>query len=502
MLCRRFLELAGYQVLEAANGQEALARVQDGAPDVITMDMMMPVMDGLECTRRLKADPASQDIPVIMLSANTEQEQIVAGLEVGAEEYITKPIRRGEFVLRVRSMARLYRGKLEILHSNEVRGEQTRALSLLLDLSQGLATAQSIDAILEKVVNTAAELTCSHRVSIMLPDPENQFLTIAKAIGVDESIIKSTRVPMGDATAGHVFRLGKPVVINTPAEARHRNANYKSDFFASVPLLSHALRSSEHVVGVLNITERENGRPFEPKDLEYIRLICNGAATAIDDALNRQARDEARDSIVVALATLAEYRDTDTGRHLDRVTKLALLLADELAATGPLRSEIDERFRSDLERAMPLHDVGKVAIPDHILLKPGKLTPEEMSQMRKHAEIGANAISSVISRTPGTTFLKMAEQIARSHHEWFDGSGYPDGLKGNDIPLAARLAAVVDVYDALTTKRVYKDRMPHEKAVAIIRDGSGTQFDPAVTEAFLNRQREFETLANEMQDLS
>jgi len=500
-LCRKFLQQAGYEVSEAADGVDALARITDGMlPDVIVMDVMMPNMDGLECTRRLKADPATRDIPVIIASVLTQEDDIIAGLEAGADEYVTKPIRRREFVLRVGNMACFYRGKLSLLRSNEARGEQARVMSLLSEFSQSLVAAQSLDAVLEKTVSTAATLTCSRRISIMLPDGENRYLTIAKAIGIDEPIATSVHVPVGGAIAGRVFQSAEPVTINTPDEAQHQRSQYDSRFFTSIPLVSKALSSSGRVVGVLNITERQDCRPFEPAELEYVDLICNIAATAIDDGMARRERDEARDSIVVALATLAEYRDIDTGKHLDRVTKFAGILGVELLGVEQFRNQIDEQLLRDFERAMPLHDVGKVAIPDHILLKPGKLTPGERAQMRKHAEIGAEIIRSIIKRASGVRFLRMAEEIAWGHHEWYDGSGYPRALRGEDIPLCARIAAVVDVYDALTTRRVYKETIPHEEAVAIIRDGAGSQFDPTVVEVFLRRESEFARVAADLSD--
>jgi putative two-component system response regulator len=141
-----------------------------------------------------------------------------------------------------------------------------------------------------------------------------------------------------------------------------------------------------------------------------------------------------------------------------------------------------------------------VAIPDHILLKPGVLTPEEMAIMRTHTDVGADTIQSVVERTPGADFLEMAAAIARSHHEWYDGSGYPRGLSHDEIPVSARLVALADVYDALTTKRVYKEAFPHEKAVIIITELSGTHFDPVVVEAFLAQEHEFGKLASELVD--
>jgi putative two-component system response regulator len=251
---------------------------------------------------------------------------------------------------------------------------------------------------------------------------------------------------------------------------------------------------------VLVISGRTDARPFTALDLDYVELVCNIAAASLADWTARQARDDARDSIVIGLAKLAEHRDSDTGRHLDRVTRFAVLLAEELRSAEGLSGIITDQFISDLERAVPLHDIGKVAVPDYILKKPGPLTTEEMAVMRTHASIGAKTIRSLVERGPGAKFLTLAEQIAFGHHEWFDGRGYPAGLRGVAIPLAARIVAVADVYDAITTKRVYKEAMSHDRAVAIILQGAGTQFDPAVVNAFTKRESDFHRLARELAD--
>lgn len=500
VLCRRLLEKSGYAVAEAVDGLDALAKVAEDRPDVIVLDGMMPNMNGADCARRLKSDPATREIPIVMASAAGEEQDIVAGLEAGVDEYITKPIRHREFVLRVRSMAHLYRSKLELMRTCEVRDAQANALGVLLDYSASLSVSRNLDAVLEKTVSVAARLLDCRRVSIMLPDVETDSLRIVRSVGIDPVLAAGVRVPKGGEIAGRVFVSKEPVVMNDHADAWTCAARYDSAFFASVPLISHPLIGPEHTIGVLNITERKRGHAFEPRELKYIQLISSIAAATIDDIVTRRARDEARDSIVGALATLAEYRDTDTGLHLDRVTRFSLLLAGRLRNHAKFARVIDDEFLHALERAVPLHDIGKVAIPDGILLKPGKLDSEEMRQMRRHAAIGAQAIRSVINRAPGVDFLLMAEEIAGCHHEWYDGAGYPAGLRNEEIPLSARIAALADVYDALTTKRVYKDAFTHEAALDIIRKGSGTQFDPDVVNAFLEREQEFRQVAADLAD--
>ncbi len=501
-VCCGCLARAGYLVSEAVDGSAALTFVEADPPDVIIMDVMMPKMDGLECTRQLKANPETRDIPVVIVSALTKSDDILAGLEAGADEYLTKPIRTSELVLRVRSMARQHRDRTDLLASHVARGEHVRALTALVEFCRAIAVSNDMDEVLDHTIKTVGDLARSSRVSIMMPDDHRLRLTIRKSSGLDEELAAAVVVPVGEPIAGKVFSSRRPTVINTDEEGRPEASTYDSHFFASVPLISAPLGVSDHVVGVLNVTERAGGRPFEPHELEYIELIGNVAASTIHNLSTREARDQASDSIMVALAKLAEHRDNDTGLHLDRVTRYCRILAEDIRDEPRFRGEINDAFLCNLVRAAPLHDIGKVAIPDHILLRPGKLSAEEMTVMRTHAEIGANTIRSLIERSPAVGFLEMAANIAHYHHEWYDGSGYPTGLREDAIPLSARISAIADVYDALTTKRVYKEAIPHDRAAAIVLEGSGTQFDPDIVEAFVRQERQFAELAESMADES
>ena len=500
VLCRSCLVRAGYVVREAENGKEALADVAQVPPDVILMDVMMPEMDGLECTRQLKANPDTRDIPVVIVSALTSSQDVRAGLEAGADEYLTKPVRTTELALRVRSMVRLYRERNDLLRSYEVRGEHMRILVSLVDFCRAISTDRQTQEIMEHTVAAVSEVVRCRRVSIMLPDPDRKRLGITASLGMDEELAGTVQVPVGDGVSGKVFASGQAVVINNENEARIGLGTYDSPFFVSVPLLSVPLAGAGTTEGVLNVTERYGGQPFETHELEYIELIGQLAATAMQNVSSRAAREQAGDSIMVALAKLAEHRDNDTGLHLDRVTRYCVLLAQELRKQEKFGRQIDDAFMYNLVRAVPLHDIGKVAIPDSILLHPGRLSEEQMAVMRTHAALGAKTIQSLIDRSPGVDFLHMAADIARYHHERFDGKGYPLGLAGEAIPLSARIASLADVYDALTTKRVYKDAFSHDKALTIVVEGSGTQFDPEVVEAFLTHADEFRNLAQTMAD--
>lgn len=194
---------------------------------------------------------------------------------------------------------------------------------------------------------------------------------------------------------------------------------------------------------------------------------------------------------IFALAKLAESRDVNTGKHLERVQLYCRLLAERLAETPEHRQKVTPDFIENIYLASPLHDIGKVAIADSILLKQDTLTAPEFEIMKAHTLIGVKTLASALVKYPQNTFLRTGLTIARSHHEHWDGSGYPDGAKGVEIPLYARVMAIADVYDALTSNRCYRSALSHEEAYGMIMEGSGTQFDPALVAAFDDISEEF-----------
>ena len=207
-----------------------------------------------------------------------------------------------------------------------------------------------------------------------------------------------------------------------------------------------------------------------------------------------------RDVAIVSLSALAESRDNETGAHILRTQEYVRVLAENLSETAAYADLLTPNYIELLYKSAPLHDVGKVGIPDNILLKPGKLTDDEFVIMKGHAQIGADALSIAEKQLGSCSFLEVAKEIALSHHEKWDGSGYPNQLMGEKIPLSGRLMALADVYDALISKRVYKPAFSHEKAKGIIVDGMGSHFDPAVVNAFLAIENKFIEIAANFQD--
>jgi len=227
-------------------------------------------------------------------------------------------------------------------------------------------------------------------------------------------------------------------------------------------------------------------KPFNPSELKA-RVRAGARVLSL----------ETRDVTIFALAKLAESRDPETGGHLERVQNYARVLAEQLRSTPDFAQRIDAEYVRLIYTTSPLHDIGKVAIPDCVLLKPGRLTEREFEIMKTHTTQGADTLDAAIRQSPEARYLKIARDIALRHHEKWDGSGYPDGLAGEDIPLCARIVALADVYDALMSKRVYKEAFNHDVARNIIVEDRGSHFDPAVVDAFVACEAQFVEIANQ-----
>ena len=333
-----------YRVKVATTGEKALTIARAAPhPDLILLDIKMPSVDGYEICRRLKGEPETSDIPVIFLTALSDLKDEKQGLEVGAVDYITKPISPPILMARVRNHLKL---------------------------------------------KAAAD-----------------FL-------------------------------------------RDKNAYLE----AEVGRRTHQIRAVQEVT-------------------------------------------------ILALASLAETRDNDTGNHLKRTQEYIKCLALKLTARDRFTARLTEAYLSMIVKSAPLHDIGKVGIPDSILLKPSSLTPEEFEIMKTHTILGRMAIENAEhSLGYQVDFLRVAKEIALSHHERWDGTGYPAQLAGEEIPLSARLMAVADVYDSLISRRVYKEPMAHEAAVKVVVDNRETQFDPYIVDAFTECLDEFRSIAARYND--
>ena len=243
-------------------------------------------------------------------------------------------------------------------------------------------------------------------------------------------------------------------------------------------------------------------RSLEIETGDEVELLYNSICTMTLN-LSEQMRDLRRlsdttakmqDGLIVTMADMVENRDSDTGAHIQKTAAYVKIIVEGLQKKGYYSEKIDAKFISDVVRSAPLHDIGKINIPDAVLNKPGKLTDEEFEIIKTHTTTGKKIMEDAISTVRGENYLKEARNMAAYHHERWDGKGYPDGLHGEVIPLSARIMAVADVFDALTSPRVYKPAFPVDKALSIITEGSGTQFDPKCVEVFMENLPEVKVI--------
>lgn len=269
---------------------------------------------------------------------------------------------------------------------------------------------------------------------------------------------------------------------------------------SGIDLVRH-IRANEvmYYTYIIIATERENindlKEAFDAGADDFLRKPLHKQELKLrlragERLLNLQSKDQ----LVYALAKLAEIRDHETGEHLERIRLYSRVLTHTLFISGVFSSEVNASFVKNIYETSPLHDIGKIGIADDVLKKKGRFTDKEKNVMKQHTIIGKQALQEV-AQNGLRPYLKMAIEIAGSHHEWWDGSGYPEGLKGNEIPLSARIIAVADVYDALRSKRVYKEEMPHETVVKEIQKLSGIQFDPQIIKAFNSCEHQFKEIS-------
>jgi putative two-component system response regulator len=250
--------------------------------------------------------------------------------------------------------------------------------------------------------------------------------------------------------------------------------------YVYIILLTSHDRKQDVLMGLSAGTDDYISKPFDQSELK-LRLQIGARILSL----------ETRDVTIFALAKLAESRDNETGLHLERMRNYSKILACALGELKRYKNIITPQYIQNIYLTSPMHDIGKVGIPDSVLLKPDKLTAEEWAIMKTHAEKGAETLGAALDEFPGIAFLKIAQDIAWCHHEKYDGSGYPRGLKGEEIPLGGRIVALADAYDAITSKRVYKEASSCAEARWIIEEESGRHFDPDTVQAFLTHESSF-----------
>ncbi len=491
----------GFEVIEAGDGAVAVEVARKRVPDVIVMDIGLPYMDGIAATEALKADRQTADIPVIILTARSGSADVVRGLDAGAQEYLHKPFDVSELMARVRTVHRLAtaRRRIDSLNTQleaEV-DEKTQRLQILYEYMRDLNRVETIDAVVDLLVDSARRTTACVRIAMFLVAGDGRTLHCVRSVKVDEDTLETLRSGAKGFVSGGVFDACCTLAVEARPQA---SCDHQAPGdFLSVPLMCSSFDDQSELLGVVHVAPEE-GTVWCDEDVECLRSIADAAAIATESI---RRRDRLHHSVRVLLKTvghLAEYRDEETTRHLERVAKTAKLLTKQLKRSSCYADQITAEFVDSMTLAAPMHDIGKVGIPDDILTKPGKLTDEEYQIMKTHADIGRRVLSRAIDPNHPVPLLQMCVEIAHCHHERFDGTGYPRRLKGQEIPLAARIVALVDAYDAISSRRRYKEARSHEDAARIIQAESGKHFDPELVRAFLECQGEFDAIRAKFSD--
>jgi len=365
------------------------------------------------------------------------------------------------------------------------------ALEKLVRIGIALSAVRDLEKLLEMIVSQAREFARADAGSLYIVEGEHlnfvvsQNDTLAKREGkrAEEMLFKPFPVPLSKKSlSGYVALTGEalniPDAYHIPETAPYgfdRSFDERSSY-RTKSMLQLPMRDTEGaIIGVLQLINAVNEKgeiaPFSGDDQELLSAVASQAAVAVRNAqLHRDIRQAHLDTIV-RLGVAAEYRDKETGNHIRRMSHYSQIIAEKMGLTAD-QVEI-------ILLASPMHDVGKVGIPDAVLLKPGRLNEVERKIIESHCIIGAE-----ILKGSDVPLMKLSQTIAFTHHEKWDGTGYPTRLKGTDIPVEGRIVALADVFDALTNKRVYKPAMSLDDTMTIIREGSGAHFDPAVVEAF------------------
>lgn len=343
-------------------------------------------------------------------------------------------------------------------------------LRLLVNFGGAVSKETNLSKLLEIIAEQVKTIINCDRCSVFILDRHTNELWSKVAMGLQHTEI---RVPFDRGVVGHVASTGQ--IINIPEAYQDPRFNHDLDRltgYRTRSILAVPLRNvSGHIIGVFEAMNKAS-IPFDNDDEGILQLISSLAASGIENAQLYESLSKSQLETIYRLATTAEYRDQhDTAIHLRHISEYSALIAQGLG--------LPDREVENIRYSSPLHDIGKVGIADAILLKPGKLTAEEFEEMKKHTLYGAKILCNAES-----TLLQSACKVAASHHEKFNGTGYPARLKGDQIPMYARVVSVADVFDALCMQRVYKPKWDPEKARQYINEESGKSFDPAVVEAF------------------
>lgn len=356
--------------------------------------------------------------------------------------------------------------------------DKVERLALLSHLSQILNSTLDHKEIRRRAMEAATQLMKAEVGSLLLVDEGERQLYFEVALGDREKEIKTISLNFGEGIAGWVAQHGKPLIVNAPGKDRRffKGVDERTEF-KTRNIICVPVKVKKKIIGVLEAINKKGKRGFDKEDLSLLTSLADQVAIALDNSRLYQELEEMFFQTADSLADAIEQRDPYTGGHTQRVTLYSQAIAKYL--------QLKPLERKWLKITSVLHDIGKIGIEDHILKKPTRLSPKEFDLIKHHSDIGAKIIGHIRQ-------LKEIVPGVKYHHEQINGKGYPDGLRGKDIPILAKIVAVADTYDAMTTDRPYRKAMEKEAAIEELKRCSGTQLDKEVVEAFIHAYRKGE----------
>ncbi|MFH1783451.1 MAG: HD domain-containing phosphohydrolase [bacterium] len=471
------LKAKDYNVMITHTGTEGVQLASRNNFDAILVDLMLPDITGIQVMEKIKEnDP---DVTLIIITAYGTLETAQKAMRLGAFDYLTKPFDVPglcSLVKRATVTRKLNVTNRELLnmHEHAVRLEadvekKAKEIDLLAKIRIAISTSLDLNEVLESIIDEITGHLNLELCSILLLDEATNTLTIQAAKGIKKDIIKETTIKVGERISGWVVQNNQALLItNIDDDKRFQQRSQEKYYTHS--LISLPLRFKSKVIGVININNKISKEPFTPDDLRILQAIAQEASVAIENARLYKDLQDHYVRTIASLVKAIDAKDYYTHGHSQNVTRYAVAIAKDLG--------IENDELENINRASQLHDLGKIGIHDYILTKPGKLTKEEWDEMRQHSEKGAEILKPL-------GFMNGVVDLVRHHHERFNGGGYPDGIKGDKIALGARIITVADVFDALLSDRPYRKGFDLATAINIIKESSGTQFDPRVVNSFL-----------------
>lgn len=453
-----------YRAFSAGNWSEARSLLFENRVDVALVDLRLPGTSGREIAQTIRRE-FGNSIHIVIITGYEEEWNASQALMSGVHSFLRKGDFRPEELLSV-----IDNCTREEPDPGPLTCRQPM-LTKLADFTNRLVSMDSLNEVLHEVIKTIKDVTGCTRISVMLLSDDGNYLYIKKAIGIDQDIIKSTRIGIGEHISGKAFRDRRIISSGELNRFCNRYFQYRDRGpFMSIPLLEVPFSSGKKPIGVINLTNKTVGEAFTSQEKSLLIHIANAASIAVENALRKEALEKASIDTLILLSNVLEARDRYTQGHAVRVSSFSREIAGRLGFSD---QELDE-----IKYGAQLHDIGKIQIPDAVLLKQGKLTREEYAIMKQHPVISMKLVDHI-------AFFQSIKGLFLHHHERYDGKGYPDGIGGGDIEIGARIIAVADAFDAMTSNRPYRSALSREVAIQVLRSEREKQFDPLCVDAFL-----------------